>query len=251
MTLDQEVVNSTILITGSSSGIGYALSKKVLQEGANSIVITGRDSGPLKSAAVECQQGINSDISSHDVKVLALKYDQKCKDSIDELCSAMLENDRMPLTVFANVGVNLAHEIGFHKTHSTDYQIMQETLTTNVSNTFYLIKKILPTMRKERFGRIVLIGSQSYQYGVAGQVSYNVSKSALSGLKNTINREYSKANIKCYLYNLGVIDNKRVAKYREKNISNESLNILSETDVTNEIWRSFISDPEQHERNIP
>src|SRR5690606_5401694 len=76
---------------------------------------------------------------------------------------------------------------------------------------------VLKQMRSNRYGRIVLMGSQAYRHGIPGQALYNLCKSSLVGLKNSVVSEYSSSQVFCHLLNPGVVLNERTRNLREKN----------------------------------
>lgn len=218
----------TILVTGSSHGIGKQCVRTLLEQGADSIVLTGRNIESLHATIEELES-----LGFEHTKMQAFVCDQAEKSDIDTLINNLKRiNGDLPSLVIANVGDNPVHRLGAKKVHNTDYDSVEQCFRTNTLHTFYLLSHLLDTMRRTRFGRIVLVGTQAYQQGIPGQLAYNLSKSALVGLKNTIVSEYGKAGIYCHLVNPGVVENARTEKLREK-IS--GLQVVSEKQVANTV----------------
>ena len=186
MTLEQLLSHET-MITGASSGIGYALAENLASAGARSLIISGRKPLKLKEAK---ESLLNAGCGN----VATVVMDQSQIATIETGLNQLFDQGFNPSILVCNVGINPVHDSGAKKIHATDYQQFIDTFTTNVANTFYLVRSCLKGMRESRFGRIFLIGSQAYRYGIPGQSSYNVSKSALVGLMNTLNNEYQKSN---------------------------------------------------------
>src|SRR3989344_7838734 len=70
-------------------------------------------------------------------------------------------------------------------------------MNINLTMPFLITKKILPHMKKQRWGRIINISSV---YGIKAEeelLPYNVSKHGLIGLTKTVAKEYAKYGITC------------------------------------------------------
>lgn len=199
-----------ILITGASSGIGFACASQLLQAGAKQVLITGRNSDKLASA----QAVLQKKVVHPDSVIDAIQCDQANQQHVENLidhCNTM----GWPGMFIVNVGTNPVHEQGPKKLHNLEWDTIHQTLTTNLTHTLFLLGKVLKHMRGQREGRIVLIGSQGWQYGIAGQALYNTSKSALVGLKNSIVADYGKNGVFCHLLNPGLVLNARTEKLRQ------------------------------------
>lgn len=214
-----EFLKHNILITGASSGIGLAVAKGLSEQGAESLIITARDQAKLAQSAGQLG----------DIRVC----DHAEKSQIDVLCDGLEKDNLLPTVLVANVGVNPFHQLGPKKVQNTDYELLEKTLRVNTLNTFHLISRLVVAMKGHKFGRIVLVGSQAYLHGVPGQVSYNISKAALVGLKNTLVSEYGRAGVFCHLVNPGVVENERTEKLRKR--AGKDFKTVTETQVAQAI----------------
>ena len=203
------LATSATLITGASAGIGLQTAYCLASKSAQPIIITGRDVDRLESVARELSL-------ASECKVFPITCDHSQKASIEQLFEKLAALPFPVFNVIANVGENPVHQHGPSKTHNTAYDVFSQILTTNLIHTFYLVSHLLQTMRQQRYGKIVLIGSQAHKHGIPGQVSYNVSKSGLSGLKNTVVSEYASANIFCHLLEPGLVLNARTERMRKR-----------------------------------
>ena len=62
-------------------------------------------------------------------------------------------------------------------------------IETNLTGTFRTVRRAVNSMMREKYGRIVLVGSVVGLLGNPGQVNYAASKSALVGMARSITRE--------------------------------------------------------------
>jgi|GEM_PF-5974457 len=186
----------------------------------------------------------------HCFRVELMQCDHSNTEQVNQLTAQLLaaeppEHSLIPTAVIANVGMNPVHQLGPKKVATTSTELLLSTFQTNVANTHALLAPLLKRY-KQQGGKVVLTGSQAYQFGVRGQLAYNVSKAALVGYFNTVRSEFAGRNVYCHLINPGVVENQRTANLRSKNanISGE-IKISSEADVANAICQALMQN-EQH-----
>jgi 3-oxoacyl-[acyl-carrier protein] reductase len=68
-------------------------------------------------------------------------------------------------------------------------------LNTNLTSAYMCIQQVIPSMLKQRWGRIINVTSVFGQMGQAGQANYAASKAGLIGLTMAIAREVASRNI--------------------------------------------------------
>lgn len=79
-------------------------------------------------------------------------------------------------------------------------------IDTNLSGTFYLVRSILPGMRKLGGGRIVIMSSEWGVIGWPNATAYSASKAGLISIGKTLGRELAPENIITNVVAPGVID---------------------------------------------
>jgi 3-oxoacyl-[acyl-carrier protein] reductase len=82
---------------------------------------------------------------------------------------------------------------------------INKTLLVNYLAPLTICQHLLPHMKKQKYGRIVNIGSIWIDYAKSGRGSYSASKNALHSLTKTITSEYSEYNILCNTISPGYI----------------------------------------------
>lgn len=95
---------------------------------------------------------------------------------------------------------------------SSDSNNLINTMNINFFAPYNILKLCLPHMVKNKYGRIVNIGSIWEKFTKEGRSSYSISKSALHALTKSIAVEYGKHGILCNTISPGFIDTKLTTK---------------------------------------
>ena len=173
-----------VLVSGGTKGIGRAIVTKLLDEGY-SVIATTRDKTKAnilehKNLTVE-----NLDLSS--------------KDSVSEF-QGKVESFK-PSILVNNAGVTKDNL--FLRMSENDWT---EVIETNLNGTYRLTKIFLKDMIKNKWGRIINIGSVSGLMGNPGQTNYASSKAALEGFTRSLAKEIGSRNITVNLVSPGFIN---------------------------------------------
>ena len=173
-----------VLVSGGTKGIGGAIVTKLLDEGY-SVIATTRDKTKAnilehKNLTVE-----NLDLSS--------------KDSFSEF-QEKVESFK-PSILINNAGVTKDNL--FLRMSENDWT---EVIETNLNGTYRLTKIFLKDMIKNKWGRIINIGSISGLMGNPGQTNYASSKAALEGFTRSLAKEIGSRNITVNLVSPGFIN---------------------------------------------
>jgi len=97
----------------------------------------------------------------------------------------------------------------------------------NVLYPHEIIKNILPTMIKKRWGRIIFLGSSRALKSDSGILGYSISKHSLLAYSKTLSKEYAKLGITSNYISLGLFDSPLLKKVKK----NEFNNIIRNTDT--------------------
>lgn len=172
--------SKTALITGGSSGIGFATAAKFIQEGYRTI-ITGRDAEKLKQAAAElgnCCTPIQFDMNWWDKIPQLIQGIKKSHGGIDVLVNNAGINQKKPLLEVTN-------------------EDFERIIHTNQTALFAMSREVLKLMlEQEEKGSIINISSMAAHYGIPQVVSYTASKTALEGITRAMAVELSPHGIR-------------------------------------------------------
>ncbi len=169
------------LVTGASQGIGRAVAMELAKHGAT-VALAARN--------VEKLDAVKAEIVAAGGKAGSFALDVSSEESIKAVGKAVIAQMGPVHIAVNNAGVTrdgLAMRMKI-----ADWN---EVLTTNLTGAFLLTQALLPTMLRERWGRIINITSVVGETGQAGQANYAASKAGLIGLTKSLARELASRAI--------------------------------------------------------
>lgn len=184
----------TVLITGGNRGIGYSIAEEFIKQGHRVAVTVRSGEGPTGS--------------------LSVKADVTDSESLDAAIAAVEEKLGPIEVLVANAGIT--RDTLLMRMSDEDFEAV---INTNLTGVFRVVKRASKSMMKQRFGRIILIGSVVGLYGNAGQVNYSSSKSALVGMARSLTRELGGRGITANVVAPGFIDTDMTAELAEDTIA--------------------------------
>jgi 3-oxoacyl-[acyl-carrier protein] reductase len=92
----------------------------------------------------------------------------------------------------------------------------QSVIDTNLTGVFYMCRAAAKVMLRQRYGRIVNIGSIVGLAGNAGQVNYSSAKAGLVGLTRSLARELSSRNVLVNCLAPGYVETEMTGKLTEE-----------------------------------
>lgn len=159
---------STVVVTGGSTGIGFAAAEAFLAEGAARVYITGRTEGTLREAAQR--------LGNRAVPVVA---DVGVASGRKALVAAVEANGDTLDVLFANAGI--AEMRAFEE---SDEAFFDRTFDINVKGLYFTVQSLLPLIRDG--GSIVLNASVVSGKGMPNLSVYNASKAAVRSFARSL-----------------------------------------------------------------
>ena len=179
------------LVTGSSSGIGYATA---LQLARNGYLTFATMRNPAKGTSL--MKAANDE----NLPIMAEKLDVTDPDSIrDSLTKIDSSVGRI------DVLVNNAGFVSLGPIEDISIKEIEEQFDTNLLGAIRVIQQALPIMRRNRSGIIVNISSVVGRFGLPGMSAYVSTKFALEGLSESLAYEVAPFGIKVILIEPGVV----------------------------------------------
>lgn len=164
--MDLKLKGKIAFITGSTAGIGFAVAKTLIQEGA-SVILNGRTEESIKKATEKLKQEfLNSRVSG-------FAADFNKINEVEKLLKQLPEID----ILINNVGIYSSES--FFETSDKNWYRQFEV---NVMSGVRLSKKILPKMLSKNWGRILFISSECANLVPVDMISYSTTKAALHAI---------------------------------------------------------------------
>jgi len=181
------------LVTGSSGGIGKAVSLALAQAGADIVAHYNR-SESVVAELVKSVEALGR-------KCLPVKADITNENEVrDMVQKAVAGLGRIDILV------NCAAVFRDATIAKMPLEFWNEVLTVNLTGTYNCTKEVIPVMRQHNFGRIVNISSVVGQTGAFGASNYAASKAGLFGFTKSAARETVKYGITVNALALGYIN---------------------------------------------
>lgn len=177
------------LVTGASKGIGLAIARRLLTDGAL-VAICGRDQAAL--AAAEAQ--LVSDFPAE--RVLAVQADVSKLVDVRKLIAAVQERFSRLDILINNAGVGVFRSVG-----DLSPEEWHAMLDTNLSGVFYCCHEALPLLKEAGSSFIINIGSLAGRNAFAGGAGYNATKFGLLGFSEALmlDHRYDGVRVSCVM----------------------------------------------------
>jgi 3-oxoacyl-[acyl-carrier protein] reductase len=183
----------TVLVTGSSRGIGKAIAVRFAKEGYN-VVINGIN---RKEKLLETK----SDIEQYKVSCMAYLGDMGSYDKAEELFLMIKEQFGHIDVLVNNAGISY---IGL----LTDMSIKDwnSIISTNLTSVFNCCSLAIPDMVRQKSGKIINISSVWGNVGASCEVAYSASKGGMNAFTKALAKELAPSNIQVNAIACGAID---------------------------------------------
>ena len=176
--------NKCVLVTGSSSGIGYEITSNLLDLGAKVIGIArNHDKSNLENKNYITY---NCDVSVHDKLEILLKQILKDHPQINCLISNAGYGNFGPLENYSTSQIN-------------------KFLSTNLTSHLVITKHLLPHFKRNKIGDIIFIGSEAGLSGAKNGSLYCTAKFGLKGFSEALSKDVVNNNIRVSIINPGMV----------------------------------------------
>ena len=172
----------TALVTGASKGIGKAISIRLAEMGINVAVNYNTSSSQAENLVKTLQKmGVDS---------FAIKADVSQLDQVEKMINQVDETWGGIDILINNAGI-----IDDNLLIRMSVEAWDRVIATNLNGTFYCTRAVIRNMIKQRWGRIINIGSVVGIRGNIGQSNYSASKAAIIGFTKSLAKEVAKRGV--------------------------------------------------------
>ncbi len=191
----------SVLITGCSSGIGLATAR-LLRERGYRVFATARKAEDVARLQDDGYESLRLDLDDSD----------SIREAVDEI---LLRTTGTLYGLFNNGAYGQPGAVEDLKRH-----VLRAQFETNLFGTLELTNRVIPVMRRQGYGRIIMNSSVLGFAAMPMRGAYNASKFALEGLSDTLRQELHGTGIHVVLVEPGPIETRFRANSLKKFIEN-------------------------------
>jgi len=170
------------IVTGAATGIGYGISKRLANDGANLVMVDLDDNMMEQSASEIAARTQEVEISIGDVS--------EPKTAQEAVSKAINKWGKIDILV-NNAGIGGVNG----NIWELDVEEMDRVYRTNLRGVFSFCHEVVPHMLEKDYGRIVNIASIAGKEGNPRMVPYSSTKAAVIGLTKSIGKELAGTGV--------------------------------------------------------
>jgi 3-hydroxybutyrate dehydrogenase len=207
--------NKVVLITGAAGGIGRAMAKRFVAEGAR-VAIADLNAEQAKVTAAELGG-----------QTLAIAMDVTNEVSVNTGVDAVVQHWGTVDVLISNAGVQIVH-----RTEDFPFSEWKKMLAIHLDGAFLTTKACLPHMYKQKSGSVILMGSVHSKLASPLKSAYVTAKHGLMGLARVIAKEGAEFGVRANVICPGFVKTPLV----EKQIPEQAARLgISEEEVVKKI----------------
>lgn len=177
-----KTTQNTILITGGSAGIGFAIAKLFSEKG-NHVIITGRNADRLQKAAAKLKN------------VTAIQFDVTKEAEVDQLVTRVSKDFPNLNILINNAGNAFVYQQGIGANAAAK---AREEMLTNYLSPINLTEKLLPLLGKQKEAAVVNVTSIVAFVPNQNLATYGASKAALHSYSLSLRLALENSPVKVF-----------------------------------------------------
>ena len=186
-------MNKTVLVTGSSRGIGKETAIYLAKNGFNIVLHCNKN--------IEKALEVKKIIEDIGKSAKILQFDVSNREQTKEALLKDIEENGIYYGVVVNAGITADNSFPAMEDDEWD-----RVINTNLNGFYNTLRPLILPMAQNREGRIVAVSSVSGLVGNRGQINYSASKAGIIGAVKALSKEVAKRNITVNCVAPGVIE---------------------------------------------
>lgn len=186
------------MITGASRGLGAAIARELASRG-HAVILNYRSDH-------EAAQALCAEIEAAGGQASRVAFDVTCAEACERALDEVLEEGAVDILV-NNAGLHI--DAPFAALDRADWQ---QVIQTNLDSFFHVTQPLIVPMTKQRWGRVITMGSIAGVIGNPGQVNYSAAKAGLHGATKALAQEVGRRNVTVNLVAPGFVETDMTAE---------------------------------------
>jgi short-subunit dehydrogenase len=180
--------NKTVIISGASGGLGFAITKYLIEKyNCNVIGIARNEEKLLNNRETLGDKRDNFSYFLFDVSV---------KENWQNFAKELENKGIVPDILINNAGFMLP----FMKVEDVDDNVIDEIIKTNLCSCVYSVKALMPLLKQSKTPSIINVSSAAGLSPVVGESLYCLTKFGVRGFTETLQQDYKKKIFVCGVY---------------------------------------------------
>ena len=189
------------LVTGANRGIGNEILKSLVK---SDFTVVGTSRTPEGVAIIE------NSLADQNGVGCGFVFDVTDKNKLSDLNLSIKDKYGNVSILVNNAGITMDNLLIRMNDDEWD-----NVINTNLTSVYRITREFIKDMMKDRFGRVINIGSVVGVSGNAGQTNYSATKSGLLGFTKSLAKEVASRNITVNTVSPGFIDTDMTNKLKE------------------------------------
>jgi ribitol 2-dehydrogenase len=177
--MTQSLKDKVVIITGASSGIGAACARLLAKQGCK-LALAARRVDDMQALADQLE-----------AESLVVQADMTAPADISRMVEATLERFGRVDVLLANAGVYIRGQFA-----EGDIEGLTRMFTLNVDGVLRCAHAVIPTMKAQESGDIIVTSSIAGTADIVGEPVYSASKNAVQTFVHTVRRQLAGAGIR-------------------------------------------------------
>ena len=186
-------MSKIVLITGATSGIGYACARKFAENG-DKLILTGRNEQRL----AEIQQ----ELAATGTDVVTLAFDVRDREKAQQCIDGLSAEWRQIDVLVNNAGLAL----GLEPEYEGDLDDWETMIDTNITGLLTMTRIVVPGMVARNSGHVINVGSVAGDAAYAGGNVYCATKAAVKALTDGLRIDVANSAVRVTNLKPGLVE---------------------------------------------